>query len=82
MTFNATRRSLIFGAGLVALAAGAAGAAAAGTNKLSPAMVSYQPRPKGKARCDNCVQWQAPKSCKVVSGDISPQGWCTIWAKG
>jgi High potential iron-sulfur protein len=79
MTANATRRTLIFGAGLVALAASTASAA---SSKLSPAMVSYQPRPKGKASCDNCVQWQPPKSCKVVSGDISPKGWCTIWAKG
>jgi hypothetical protein len=47
--------------------------------KVAPQDVGYQPTPKGAARCDNCTQWQAPNACKVVSGNISPRGWCSIY---
>jgi hypothetical protein len=49
--------------------------------KVGPQDVGYQPTPKGASRCDNCVQWQAPSACKVVSGNISPKGWCSIYAR-
>jgi hypothetical protein len=47
--------------------------------KVPPTAVNYQPTPKGKARCDNCVNWQAPSSCKFVDGKISPSGWCSLY---
>jgi hypothetical protein len=49
--------------------------------KVGPKDVGYQTTPKGADRCSNCVQWQAPHSCKVVSGAISPNGWCSIYAR-
>ena len=49
--------------------------------KLPQQAISYQPTPKGNARCDNCVQWQSPDACKVVSGTISPSGWCTLYVR-
>lgn len=49
--------------------------------KLPPQAIGYQPTPKGAARCDNCVQWQSPDSCKVVSGTINPAGWCTLYMR-
>ena len=49
--------------------------------KVAPQDVAYQPTPKGASRCDNCVQWQAPNACKVVSGNISPRGWCSIYVR-
>lgn len=49
--------------------------------KVAPRDVGYQPTPKGAARCDNCTQWQAPNACKVVSGTISPAGWCSIYVR-
>ena len=49
--------------------------------KLPPQAIGYQPTPKGNARCDNCVQWQAPDTCKVVSGTINPAGWCTLYMR-
>ena len=49
--------------------------------KQSKAATQYQDSPKGDQRCDNCVFFQPPKSCQVVEGNISPQGWCNLWAK-
>jgi hypothetical protein len=43
--------------------------------------VKYQPTPKGDQRCDNCVFWQPPASCKIVDGTIAPSGWCTLYKK-
>jgi len=30
-------------------------------------------------KCKKCLWWQEPNGCKVVEGDISPQGWCAVW---
>jgi hypothetical protein len=77
-----SRRELLGNLALVlggaALLTAVAGPAAA---KVGPQDVGYQPTPKGAARCDNCLQWQAPNACKVVSGKISPTGWCSIYAR-
>ena len=82
--FAASRRQLIFGAALTAGLAGTAGlipgAASAAQAKLSPADSGYQARPNGGQRCELCANWQAPGSCKVVSGPISPSGWCSLFA--
>ena len=48
-------------------------------NQVGKSAVTYQDKPKGKARCDNCSQWQNPAACKLVSGVISPSGWCSIY---
>jgi hypothetical protein len=76
-------RRLGFAAGAAALLdAGAAGTRpAAAQSKMNQLAVDYQGTPKGAQRCDNCTQWQPPASCKVVSGAISPAGWCSIYVK-
>ncbi|MBS0644323.1 MAG: hypothetical protein U1E70_22285 [Acetobacteraceae bacterium] len=84
-----TRRGILK-AGLVAVggaaAAGAAHAAGAGVqhfaqDKIAPAAVQYVDKTKNPAqRCDNCVNWEAPAGCKIVSGKIAPEGWCIAWA--
>ena len=61
-------------------AAAKVAAPAAAATKLPQKAVHYQPQPKGKARCDTCLQWQAPKACKLVAGDIAPSGWCSLYA--
>lgn len=53
---------------------------AAASTKVSQRSVQYQPRPKGKARCDTCALFQPPSSCKVVDGAISPSGSCRLYA--
>ena len=78
---------------VLTIAAGAAGASVAGAAavigtstsaqaaKVSQKIVKYQDTPKGEQRCDNCVQFEAPSSCKTVDGTVAGQGWCTVYAK-
>jgi hypothetical protein len=49
--------------------------------KVGQKTVSYQAEPKGAQRCDACTYFQAPNACKMVEGEISPQGWCSLFAK-
>jgi hypothetical protein len=53
----------------------ARGARAANSSKSD---VVYQDSPKGKQQCR---QFIPPNACKQVEGDISPGGWCKMWAK-
>jgi hypothetical protein len=53
--------------------------ATATTNK---AQYKYQDKPgRGGAKCAQCRAFQAPHGCSVVTGTISPNGWCTAWVK-
>jgi hypothetical protein len=63
---------------LAVLGAGADRAAAQA--KVSKQIVAYQEQPKGTQSCSNCINFQAPSGCKVVEGDVSPQGWCKAYA--
>ena len=57
-------------------------AAPPATNKVSQASVQYQTQPKGEQKCSNCVNFIAESNtCKLVDGQISPEGWCTLWTK-
>ncbi len=47
--------------------------------KISKAAVAYQDHPQGDKRCAVCLQFQAPSSCKMVDGVVSPQGFCRIF---
>jgi hypothetical protein len=69
----------------MALALGAEAAAAtvlqaATRQKISQADAKYQSTPKGDQRCDGCISFQPPNGCKFVQGDISPSGWCELFA--
>jgi hypothetical protein len=50
------------------------------TIKISKAAVAYQDHPEGDKRCGKCRQFLSPDSCKLVEGQISPQGFCRIFA--
>lgn len=52
----------------------------AGVEKLSKAQAQYQDSPRGIAMCATCTLFVAPRACKVVDGDISPNGWCKEYA--
>lgn len=54
---------------------------AAAPTKVSQKAVGYQNTPKGAQRCDNCTEFEAPASCKVVEGTVEPAGWCKIYVK-
>jgi hypothetical protein len=57
-------------------------AAPAETAKVSQASVQYQSQPKGEQKCDGCLHFIAESNtCKLVEGQISPDGWCALWAQ-
>lgn len=77
---EATRRR-VFRAGL-ALAGGvvAISASAGAQEKISPAMVQYQPMPKDGNTCSTRVNFEAPGQCKIVAREVQPVGWCIAFA--
>lgn len=55
-------------------------AAPAASGKSSQASVQYQAQPKGDQKCNGCLHFIAESNtCKVVEGQISPDGWCILW---
>ncbi|WP_051301767.1 hypothetical protein [Sedimenticola selenatireducens] len=70
-----------------------AGSSPSGTNTESAApatevvkapqqAVQYQTEPRNGQKCDGCLHFIAgSNSCKLVEGQISPDGWCTLWTK-
>lgn len=56
--------------------------APAATKKVVKASVQYQAQPKGELKCSKCANYIAEsKTCKLVDGPISPEGWCSLWTK-
>jgi hypothetical protein len=47
--------------------------------QLSQSAATYQTTAKGMFSCAVCTFFIRPRSCKVVSGDISPTGWCRLF---
>ena len=63
-------------------AAGAASTTPAASGKVSQASVQYQAQPKDAKKCGDCLHFIAESStCKLVEGQINPEGWCILWAK-
>lgn len=57
-------------------------AAPSGPAKVSQASVQYQGQPKDGKACADCMHFIAESNtCKLVEGEISPTGWCTLWAQ-
>ncbi|MGA7951185.1 MAG: high-potential iron-sulfur protein [Thiobacillaceae bacterium] len=57
-------------------------AAPAASKKVSQASVQYQSQPKGEQKCGGCQHFIAgSNTCELVDGQISPDGWCKLWAK-
>ncbi len=79
----ASRRAALKTGLAVIAAAGVAGIAAiakAETTKVTPVTVGYQTKPSNGQQCSGCVQFAPPDACKLVSGTISPGGWCKLYA--
>jgi len=49
---------------------------ASAQQKMSQTDAEYQDRPKNGLTCAACTLFRKPRSCEVVAGDISPEGWC------
>jgi hypothetical protein len=77
-----SRRLVLTGTTLVLGAAAGVTAItqASAQQKISQADAKYQGTPKDDQRCDGCVNFQPPNACKFVQGDISPSGWCQLFA--
>jgi hypothetical protein len=59
-----------------------ADSAAPAAAKVSQASVQYQTQPKGEQKCGDCLHFIAESNtCKLVEGQISPEGWCMLWTK-
>jgi hypothetical protein len=82
---DVSRRSLLRSATMVA--GGAAILATAMTTqpaeagKMTQAAAAYQTGPKAGQRCADCAFFEAPASCKLVDGAISPAGYCKFFVK-
>jgi hypothetical protein len=49
--------------------------------KMTQANAQYQAKPKNERSCGNCANFiAASKTCKLVEGQVSPEGWCNLWA--
>lgn len=48
--------------------------------KVPKEPVQYQYSPKDGQQCSGCIHFVSPNACKLVQGEISPQGWCTLYA--
>jgi hypothetical protein len=75
-----SRRTILRGAVVAAgattvLLSGMTGAFA----KTKQADVKYQQTPKDGQKCSGCANFEAPKSCKLVEGEINPEGWCQLF---
>jgi len=86
MNFPVSRRNLIHraaivvGGGVIAAASVGLRPAQAQAAKVAPSAAEYQATPKGESKCSGCSSFIAPGSCKLVSGAISPSGWCILFA--
>lgn len=90
-----TNRRLLIRNGIALAAVGAVAAtgllkttsAFAQAGKASQAVAMYQPKPHGADQCDNCIHFipgKTPKdagTCKVVQGNVAPDGWCVMYAR-
>jgi hypothetical protein len=47
---------------------------------MTKARAEYQDKPNGIYSCATCTLFDKPSSCKVVEGEVSPDGWCTAFA--
>ncbi len=84
-----SRRKLLKGGVLVVGAAIAGGTATrkalaqTAAPKAAKAAFQYQDKPKDGKKCINCTLYipGAKGQCKVVEGDISPEGWCLAYVE-
>jgi len=47
--------------------------------RVSQVEAQYRNTPNGMFSCATCTFFIKPRSCKVVTGDVSPKGWCKLF---
>jgi hypothetical protein len=50
------------------------------SEKMTRQQAEYQDTPNGIYSCGMCTLFESPKSCKVVDGEVSKDGWCKAFA--
>ncbi len=78
-TGTSRRDMLRMGVMIVAGVAVASGARAE-DEKIAQELVQYQNMPKDGQKCNMCAQWVEPNACKIVAGNINPNGYCVAYA--
>jgi hypothetical protein len=54
--------------------------AAYARQKLSKREAEYQDSPKDIRMCATCTLFEPPNSCQLVEGEVTPTGWCKVFA--
>jgi hypothetical protein len=72
-------------AGISALLVALPKPAKADDGKVPPSAVQYQDKPNGDKRCSKCASFVPGKpgedgTCKIVSGNVSPNGYCIAFS--
>lgn len=47
--------------------------------QADPMVAGYKGPEQGPFMCSNCIFWQEPEACSLVSGPISPDGICSLF---
>ena len=69
------------GLGAIGAISVAGSAQAQVAKKAAQKAVMYQFSPKEGKHCSLCQHFQAPSSCRIVEGDIVPDGYCILFSK-
>ena len=48
--------------------------------KAQQKAVMYQQTPKDGKQCTGCQHFEAPSSCRIVEGEVSPNGYCILFS--
>ncbi len=75
-----SRRALVAGVGAAVGLRAAGGGKAAAEEKIGKTDAHYQDRPNGQQRCEICLQFQPPSTCRIVAGPVTAHGWCQFFA--
>jgi len=76
---DAIKHLVVLPALAAALAGGEGANALASDNKKQ---FRYQDHPSSKGqKCSGCRFFRKPDRCSIVTGKISPNGWCIAWVR-
>lgn len=75
-----SRRAVLGAGGVIGITGFALAVPASAQQKVGKVDAKYQDQPKGQQRCEICLQFQPPDTCKLVAGPIKPKGWCQFFA--
>jgi hypothetical protein len=75
-----SRRALLGSTTALAAAMILAGTATSrAQQKMAKQAAQYQDSPNGDQKCEGCRFFIEGGSCRLVEGEISPNGWCTLF---